>query len=55
MPRFLAVADVAELLKVSTRTVRRWIERGELHAYHICGRYHVGKEDLRLFLATCRR
>jgi excisionase family DNA binding protein len=54
-PRFLAAADIAELLKVSTRTVRRWIERGELHAHCIHGRYRIAEEDLRLFLVTSRR
>ena len=54
-PRFFAVADVAELLKVSARTVRRWIERGDLHGHQIGRQYRIAEEDLRAFLATSRR
>jgi excisionase family DNA binding protein len=36
---FLSVSEVAELLKVSPKTVRRWIERGDLHVHQI-GRQH---------------
>lgn len=54
-PRLMAVTDVAQLLKVSTKTVRRWIKRGDLHV-HQCGRQHrITEEDLRLFLALTRQ
>jgi len=32
---FLTVADVAERLKLNPQTVRNWIDRGELPAYHV--------------------
>ena len=32
-PRFYTISVIAELLHVSPKTVRRWIERGDLHAH----------------------
>ncbi len=54
-PRFFAVSDVAELLKVSTKTVRRWINDGKLHGHSFGRQYRIAEEDFRLFLATSRR
>jgi excisionase family DNA binding protein len=53
-PRFLAVCDVADLLKVSTKTVRRWIERGHLHVHKIGRQHRVSEEDLNIFLNNTR-
>ncbi|MBV9783725.1 MAG: helix-turn-helix domain-containing protein [Acidisphaera sp.] len=40
---------------MSTRTIRRWLERGELR-FHRLGRQHrVSEEDLIAFLARNRR
>ena len=54
MPRLLAVSEIAALLAVSTKTIRRWIERGELHAHHLGRRVRVSEEDLTAYL-NCRR
>ena len=32
--KFFTIAEVAECLRVSTRTVRRWIKAGDLIAHH---------------------
>jgi excisionase family DNA binding protein len=52
--RFYTVAQVAELLAVSTRSVRRWIVRGELLAHKFGRRVRISEIDLRVFVEWCR-
>jgi len=52
--RFFTVAEVAERLHVATRTVRRWIEAGDLVVHRIGGILRIAEEDLRAFLALHR-
>jgi excisionase family DNA binding protein len=54
LPKFYAIKTVAETLEVSTRTVRRWIARGELIAHRVNGVVRVAEADLRVFLALHR-
>ena len=35
LPRFLTVADCADRLSVSTRSIVRWIDAGELRAHRL--------------------
>jgi excisionase family DNA binding protein len=49
---FFSIAEVAERLNVSTRTVRRWIAAGDLMAHRIGGVVRIAKADFRLFLAA---
>ncbi len=51
---FFTVSDVAEHLGVSTRTVRRWIEGGQLIAHHFGRAVRIAEEDVRAFLAAHR-
>jgi excisionase family DNA binding protein len=51
--KFFTIAEVAERLRVSTRTVRRWIEAGDLVAYRF-GVVRIAEADLRAFLALHR-
>jgi excisionase family DNA binding protein len=54
-PRFFSIAYVAEALSVSDRTVRRWIDRGELVAHRFGGGLvRISDPDLRAFLAIRR-
>ena len=48
------IAEVAERLRVSTRTVRRWIEAGDLVAHRFGGIVRIAETDLRAFLALHR-
>lgn len=50
--QLLTVNDVAALLRVSPRTVRRWIETGKLRATRLPGRgaYRIQPADLRAAL-----
>ena len=43
----LTLQDVADFLQVSTRTVRRLVDRGELTAFRIGRSIRVRREDLR--------
>ncbi len=54
LPRLLAVSEVAELLRVSTKTVRRWIERQELRTHRLGRQLRVAEEDLAAFLGRRR-
>jgi excisionase family DNA binding protein len=45
------VQEIAQNLKVSERTVRNWIESGELPAFPIGKRgYRISKADLQAFI-----
>jgi excisionase family DNA binding protein len=50
VPRFYTVAQIADLLAVSTRSVRRWIARGELLAHKFSRQVRISELDLRTFL-----
>ena len=52
--RFLTIAEVAERLRVCTRTVHRWIEADYLIAHRIGGVVRIAERDLRAFLALHR-
>jgi len=52
--RFFSIADVAEWLGVSARTVRRWIKSGVLVAHRIRGVVRIGERDFRQFLDAHR-
>lgn len=49
--RMYTVQEVAQQLRVSERTVRNWIEQGELTAFSIGKRgYRIGESDLNAFI-----
>jgi excisionase family DNA binding protein len=52
--RFFTISEVAERLHVSARTVRRWIEAGDLIAHRIGGIVRIAEGDLLAFLALHR-
>lgn len=52
---FFTIAETAEMLRVSTRTVRRWIDSGRLVAHAIGGVVRIAESDLRAFLAVYRQ
>jgi excisionase family DNA binding protein len=52
--RFLTLPEVAEHLKVSRRTVYRWIKAGELSAYKFANEYRITESDLKDFLEARR-
>jgi len=50
--RFFSIAQVAELLGVSIRTVRRWIKKKKLARHKFGAVVRVAEDDLRAFLAA---
>jgi excisionase family DNA binding protein len=53
--RFYSIAEVAEMVGVATRTVRRWIASGQLVAHRWQRRLvRISEHDLRAFLAAHR-
>jgi len=53
--RMLSPADVAALLQVSIKTVRRWIETGELHVHTLGRQLRVSDDDLNTFVKSRRK
>ena len=52
--RFYTVAQVADLLAVSSRTVRRWVAAGDLPAHRFGRRVRISESDLRAFVQKGR-
>ena len=50
--RFLTVAEVAELIRVSTMTVYRLIKAGELPTVRVGKSYRIWEDDVDEFLAS---
>ena len=50
--RFLTVAEVAGLLRVSTMTVYRLIKAGELASVRVGRSYRVAEDDVDRYLAS---
>jgi excisionase family DNA binding protein len=48
----LTVEEVAKQLKVHIRTVRKWIQDGELIAMDIGRGYRISKSDLQAFIKS---
>jgi excisionase family DNA binding protein len=51
---FYTIAEVAEIVGVCTRTVRRWIEAKRLCAHRFGATVRIAEADLQAFLATHR-
>ena len=54
IPQHYTIQEVAELLNVSHRTVRRWIATRVLIAHRVNGVVRIAETDLRAFLAMHR-
>ena len=52
MEDLLTISEVAELLKVSDRTVRNWIEKGTIKAYRFGLVYRIKKSDFENFVTS---
>jgi excisionase family DNA binding protein len=52
--RFFTIAEVADFVAVSVRTVRRWIDDEKLVAHHFGAAVRIAEGDLRIFLAAHR-
>jgi excisionase family DNA binding protein len=54
MEQLMTLAQVAEILQVSTRTVFRLIERGELAGAKVGREWRFTREDLETYLHKAR-
>jgi excisionase family DNA binding protein len=52
--RFLTVAEIAEVLAVSQRSVRRWIASEELLAHRFGCQVRISEIDFRAFISGRR-
>ncbi len=54
--KYYTVNEVAQMLRVSERQVRNWVERGELKVFRIGKRgYRISETDLNAFIAQRSR
>ena len=51
-PRFYSVAQVAQHLQVSQKTIRRWIEGGDLDVYRLGRLIRISDQALQAYLQT---
>ena len=51
---YYTLSEIAERLKVSYRTVYRWVQAGDLAAYKLKGEYRIADRDLNDFLEARR-
>jgi excisionase family DNA binding protein len=54
-PSLYTIPGVAASLKVSPKTVRRWIDRGDLAVHRLGRRIRISDADLAAFLAARRQ
>jgi excisionase family DNA binding protein len=54
-PQLHSIKQIAEQCDVSTKTVRRWIDAGEIHAHRLGRQVRIAHEDLIAFLSARRR
>jgi excisionase family DNA binding protein len=52
---FYTVNEVADMLAVSPRTVRRWIAKNQLVVHVFGGAVRIAETDLKAFIATHRQ
>ena len=52
--RFFTIAEVAKQLRVSERTVSRWIAAGELKSHKFGAAVRISEEDYRAFVSMRR-
>ena len=51
---FLTISDVADMLKISERTVRRLQGRGELPSYRVGSQLRFRRADVERWIESCR-
>jgi len=54
LPVLFSIKQVAKHLDTSTRTIRRWIEAGDLVAHRIGRGLRISETDLQTFIKTRR-
>jgi excisionase family DNA binding protein len=50
--RLLSIKETAEFFSVSEKTVRRWIDTGQLAAHRLGRQWRITPDEIERFLAT---
>jgi nitrogen PTS system EIIA component len=50
----LKIKDVADLLNVSERTIRRWLIEGKIPAYRLNGQYRFSRIEIENWVMSCK-
>ena len=53
-PALMTIGQTAEVLQVSTKTIRRWIDAGDLVACRFGRQLRIGESDLQAFIRMRR-
>jgi excisionase family DNA binding protein len=53
--RMMSLREAAEFWGVSEKTVRRWIDAGQLDAHQLGRQWRIAAEDIERFLATRKK
>ena len=54
LPRLYTIKQTAEILQVSTKTIRRWIGAGDLAPHRIGRQLRISEADLNAFIRMRR-
>jgi len=55
LPNLLTIEQTAKVLQVSSKTVRRWIDAGDLIAHRLGGQWRISETDLQSFIRMGRQ
>ena len=55
LPNLLTIEQAAEHLQVSSKTVRRWIDTGDLIAHRFGRQWRISAADLQTFIRMRRQ
>ena len=54
-PSLLTIKQAAEHLQVSSKTIRRWIDTGDLIAHRLGRQWRISETDLQTFIRMGRQ
>ncbi len=55
LPNLLTIEQTAKVLQVSSKTVRRWIDAGDLIAHRLGRQWRISETDLQTFIRMRRQ
>ena len=55
LPNLLTIEQTAKVLQVSSKTVRRWIDTGDLIAHRLGRQWRISETDLQTFIRMGRQ
>ena len=55
LPNLLTIEQTAKVLQVSSKTIRRWIDTGDLIAHRLGRQWRISETDLQTFIRMRRQ